>query len=82
MEVGVDRITVVTTIVLPLETERKVDDISEGVGVALDGEVVVVERVENDVEEGVWVEVDEDVDCTEVGDDDDEGVELPPEELV
>lgn len=82
MEVGVDRITVVTTIVLPLETERKVDGISEGVRVALDGEVVVVEGVENDVEEGVWVEVDEDVDCTEVDDDDDEGVELPPEELV
>lgn len=82
MEVGVDRITVVTTIVLPLETERKVDGISEGVRVALDGEVVVVEGVENDVEEGVWVEVDEDVDCTEVDDDDDEGVGLPPEELV
>lgn len=80
MEVGVDRITVVTTIVLPLETERKVDGVSEGVGVALDGGVVVVEGVEKDVEEGVWVVVDEDEDCTEV--DDDEDGELPPEELV
>ena len=78
MEVGVDRITVVTTIVLPLETERKVDGVSEGVRVVLDGGVV--EGVEEDVEEGIWVEVDEDDDRTEV--DDDEDVELPPEALV
>lgn len=69
---------VVTTIVLPLETERKVDGVSERVGVVLDGEVV--EGVGEGVEEGVWVEVDEDDDCTEV--DDDEDVELLPEVVV
>jgi len=47
VDVGVDRITVVTTMVLPLETERNVDGELEGVKVGLGAgvEVEVVEGV-------------------------------------
>lgn len=75
---GVDRMTVVTTIVLPLETERNVDGDSEGVGVRLGGEVEVEE--EEDVEDGGRVEVDEVEDSSEV--DGGRDVELSPEVVV
>jgi len=63
---GVDRTTVVTVMILPLEVERNVDFVSEGVGVGLGGRVEEEEEVEEvvvvveDVEEGGReVEVDE-----------------------
>jgi hypothetical protein len=61
---GVDRIMVVTTMVLPLETERNVDGDSEGVGVSLgggveEGEDGDEEREEEDVEDGGGAEVGE-----------------------
>jgi len=75
---GVDRITVVTTIVLPLETERNVDGEFEGakVGVGVGVEVEVVE----DVEDGGGVEIDEVEGVSEV--DGGRDVELSPEVLV
>lgn len=69
---------VVTTIVLPLETEKKVEDDSKGVGVGFDGEVVV--EVEEDVEVGGRLEVDEVEGGAEV--DDGRDVELLLEVLV
>lgn len=64
--------------VLPLETEKNVEDDSEGVGVGFDGEVVV--EVEEDVEVGGRLEVDEVDSGTEV--DEGRGVELSLEVLV
>jgi hypothetical protein len=70
---------VVTTIVLPLETEKNVEDDSEGVGVGPDSEVVVeVEEDEEEVES--MLELDEVEGGTEVGDDRD--VKLSLEVLV
>lgn len=69
---------VVTTTVLPLETEKNVDGDSTGVGVGLDGEVVV--KVGEDVEVGGRLEVDELNSDTEV--DEDRDVELSLELLV
>ena len=62
MAEGVVRTIVVTTMVLPLETERNVDGDSEGVGVSLGGGVEGVEGEEledeevEDVEDGGGVE--------------------------
>lgn len=56
MDEGVDRTMVVTTIVLPFETERNVDGENEGAKVVVLGVVVEVEEVE-DVEDGGVVEV-------------------------
>ena len=67
---------VVTTIVLPLETEKNVEGDSEGVEVGLDGVIVV--EVEEDVEVGDELEVDEVEDSIEV--DDGRDVELSLEE--
>ena len=50
MDEGVDRMTVVTTMVLPLETERKVEGDSKGVK---DGLEVIVEEEEEEEEEEV-----------------------------
>jgi len=62
---GVDRMMVVTTIVLPFETERNVDGENEGPRVVV-GVVVEVERVEGVVDGGevevVEVEDDSEVD--------------------
>ena len=61
---------VVTTIVLPLETERNVDGDWEGVEISFGCEVVV--KADEDVEVKGMVEEDE-ADCaTEVDDDDDD----------
>lgn len=62
MDEGVDRITVVTTIVLPLETERNVDCEIEGVKDGL-GVRVEVEEVVVDVGDGGGVEVVDEVEC-------------------
>lgn len=58
---------VVTTIVLPLETERYVEGVSKGVGVGLDDEVV--KEVEEDVEPGGRLETDVVEGGTEVDED-------------
>ena len=79
MDEGVDRITVVTTIVLPLETERNVDCEVEGVKAGA-GVGVEVEEVE-DVGDGGGVEVDEVEDESEVNGGR-EDVELSPGVLV
>lgn len=78
MAVGVDRIIVVTTIVLPLETERNVDGDSEGVGIAFGCEVK--EDVEEDVEDGGELALDVVDEDTEL--DDDESVGLDTGVLV
>lgn len=67
MDEGVDRTMVVTTIVLPFETERKVDGENEGAKVVVLGVVVEVEVEEvEDVEDGGVVEVVEVGGCSEV----------------
>jgi hypothetical protein len=77
--VGVDRIIVVTTMVLPLETERNVEGDSEGVRLGFN--CGIVEEVEKDVvEDEGKPEVDEVGWASEL--DDGRGVELPPGELL